>query len=135
MLPAGLRLRRSSDFDATVRRGARAGRGTVVVHCRATDEPGTRVGFVVSRAVGGAVVRNKIRRRLRGVVVEQRATLPRGADVVVRALPPAAAADHAELRADVLSAVRTAARRAGVGSSVGSGVGAGATTEQVGDAR
>lgn len=86
----------------------------MVVHCRAVDAPGTRVGFVVSRAVGGAVVRNKVRRRLRGVVVEQRGMLPQGADVVVRALPPAADASYAELAADVASGLRAAARRAGL---------------------
>lgn len=109
-------MRRSADFDATVRRGARAGRGTLVVHCRADVEAGsrTRVGLVVSRAVGGAVVRNKVRRRLRGVVVAQRAALPEGADVVVRALPPAGAADYSALSDDFRSALRSAARRAGL---------------------
>ena len=109
-------MRRSADFDATVRRGARAGRGTLVVHCRAEAEAGsrTRVGLVVSRAVGGAVVRNKVRRRLRGVVVEQRAALPEGADVVVRALPPAGVADYSALTDDFRSALRSAARRAGL---------------------
>ena len=109
-------MRRSADFDATVRRGARAGRGTLVVHCRTAPEGDTRtrVGLVVSRAVGGAVVRNKVRRRLRGVVVEQRAALPEGADVVVRALPPASSADYASLSGDFRSALRTAARRAGL---------------------
>lgn len=109
-------MRRSADFEATVRRGARAGRSTLVVHCRAVPDTGTRtrVGLVVSRAVGGAVVRNKVRRRLRGVVVEQRATLPAGADVVVRALPPAGAAEYSALTDDFRSALRSAARRAGI---------------------
>lgn len=124
MLPADLRMRRSSDFAATVRRGARAGRSTVVVHCRLVPDGGTRVGLVVSRAVGGAVVRNKVRRRLRGVVVEQRGTLPAEADVVVRALPPAAAAGYADLSSDVLSALETAwarARARGAGQAAGPG--------------
>ena len=109
-------MRRSADFEATVRRGARAGRGTLVVHFRVAAEPGsaTRVGLVVSRAVGGAVVRNKVRRRLRGVVVEQRAALPAGADVVVRALPPASVAQYSLLSDDFRSALRSAARRAGL---------------------
>ncbi len=109
-------MRRFADFDVTVRRGARAGRGTLVVHCLAASEAGnrTRVGLVVSRAVGGAVVRNKVRRRLRGVVVEQRAALPEGADLVVRALPPSGAAGYATLSEDFRSALRSAARRAGL---------------------
>lgn len=107
-------MRRSADFEATVRRGARAGRGTLVVHCRVRDAAAaTRIGFVVSRAVGGAVVRNKVRRRLRGVVIEERSALPAGTDVVVRALPAAGSADYQLLREEFRSALGTAARRAG----------------------
>ncbi len=70
------------------------------------------MGFVVPRTVGGAVVRNTVRRRLRGVVVEQRGSLPDGADVVVRVLPPAAGATYATLADEFTSALSTAARRA-----------------------
>lgn len=112
MLPAALRMRRSADFEATVRRGARAGRTTLVVHCRpVTDHTGTHIGMVVARSVGGAVVRNTVRRRLRGVVMECRAMLPEGADVVVRALPAAAAATYDELTADFTSALPVAVAR------------------------
>jgi len=112
LLPAALRMRRSADFEATVRRGARAGRSTLVVHCRpVTDRVGTHIGMVVARSVGGAVVRNTVRRRLRGVVMESRAMLPDGADVVVRALPPAAAATYGQLAADFRSALPAAVAR------------------------
>lgn len=107
-------MRTSADFALTIRRGARAGRPTLVVHCRLTgDRADPHVGFVVSRAVGGAVVRNKVRRRLRGAVVEQRGSLPQGADVVVRALPPAATASYETLADELGSALAAAARRAG----------------------
>ena len=113
MLPAALRLCASADFAQTIRRGARAGRGTLVVHCLIDPSTeGSRVGFVVARSVGGAVVRNRVRRRLRGVVVEHRRTLPDGSAVVVRALPPAGDADYATLERDLIAALRTAARRA-----------------------
>lgn len=107
-------MRASQDFALTIRRGARAGRSTLVVHCRLVgDRPDAHVGFVVSRAVGNAVVRNQVRRRMRGVVVEHRASLPQGADVVVRALPAAAAASYQDLASDLLSALAGASRRAG----------------------
>lgn len=107
-----MRMRQSSDFEATVRRGARAGRSTLVVHCRAVrDRAGVHIGMVVARSVGGAVIRNKVRRRLRGVVVDQRAFLPDGADVVVRALPAAAAATYQELGEDFRSALPVAVAR------------------------
>lgn len=56
-----------------------------------TDGAGTtKVGFVVSKAVGGAVVRNRVKRRLRHLSVPLLAETPQGTQVVVRALPPAA---------------------------------------------
>lgn len=104
-------MRRSDDFRRTIRQGTRAGRDTVVVHVRVEDGPGRMVGFVVARSVGNAVVRNKVRRRLRGVVIELTDAVPQGAAVVVRALPAAASADYATLRDDVRSALDSAVRR------------------------
>jgi ribonuclease P protein component len=112
VLPRRLRMHSSEDFRRTIRRGVRAGRSTVVVHLCAADGD-RRIGFVVSRAVGGAVVRNKVRRRLRGLVMEMVDTLPVDAAVVVRANPVAADAGYAELRRDVVSALGSAIHRAG----------------------
>jgi ribonuclease P protein component len=56
-----------------------------------------RVGFVVSRAVGPAVTRNLVKRRLRHLARERVGALPPGSMLVVRALPAAASAGHAEL--------------------------------------
>lgn len=69
----------------------------------------SRAGFVVSKAVGNAVVRNKVRRRLRHLVRERLADLPAGSTLVVRALPQAADASYARLGTD-LDAALTAAR-------------------------
>lgn len=66
----------------------------------------TRVGFVVSKKVGNAVVRNRVKRRLRHLAT----AMPEGFDVVVRALPPAAGAD--DLGPDLDDAVRRALRKA-----------------------
>lgn len=105
---------RPADFAPTTRRGARAGRTTLVVHCRlVSDRAQPHVGFVVPKAVGGAVTRNKVRRRLRGLVVELIDALPEGADVVVRALPPAAQASYTDLAHDYRGALARAVVRAG----------------------
>jgi len=112
VLAAAQRLRRSSDFAAAIRGGRRAGRGTVVVHL-VLEEPAhastARAGFVVSKAVGNAVVRNQVRRRLRHLVRPLLSDLPAGAILVVRALAPAATATYQQLGLD-LSAALTAAR-------------------------
>jgi ribonuclease P protein component len=111
VLAAAQRLRRSTDFAAAIRGGRRIGRGAVVVHF--LDEPASastaRAGFVVSKAVGNAVVRNRVRRRLRHLVRPHLSALPAGSLLVVRALPAAAAASFATLGADLDAAV-TAAR-------------------------
>ncbi|MGW7350259.1 ribonuclease P protein component [Streptomyces sp. Z26] len=120
MLPTEHRLRRREDFATAVRRGRKAGRPLLVVHLfRRTDphEPGevpppTRAGFVVSKAVGGATVRNLVKRRLRHLIRDRLASLPTGSLVVVRALPGAGTADHAELARDLDTALQRLLGRA-----------------------
>ncbi|MEW2550131.1 ribonuclease P protein component [Streptomyces zhihengii] len=115
MLPTENRLRRREDFATAVRRGRRAGRPLLVVHLRsgATDPhaPGesaspTCAGFVVSKAVGGAVVRNKVKRRLRHLMRDRLSVLPPGSLVVVRALPGAGDVDQAQLARDLDAALQ-----------------------------
>ena len=75
-----------------------------MVHLAAPDpesETPPRVGFVVSKAVGNAAVRNRVKRRLRHQAREHVTTLPGSAVLVVRALPAAGAANSAELAADL----------------------------------
>jgi ribonuclease P protein component len=75
-----------------------------VVHLVAPDpesETPPRVGFVVSKAVGNAAVRNRVKRRLRHQAREHVPTLPGSAVLVVRALPAAARASYEELGTDL----------------------------------
>jgi ribonuclease P protein component len=60
-----------------------------------------RFGFIISKQVGTAVVRNTVRRRLKAVCAEALPRVPEGTDVVIRALPASATASFAELSADV----------------------------------
>lgn len=62
---------------------------------------GRRVGFVVSRAVGNAVTRNLVKRRLRHLSRERIPSLPGSCVLVVRALPAAAVASYGGLAADL----------------------------------
>ncbi|MGJ3560221.1 ribonuclease P protein component [Streptomyces sp. INA 01156] len=114
MLPTDNRLRRREDFATAVRRGRRAGRRHLVVHLRSgvTDPhvPGRALpdtcGFRREQGCGGAVVRNKVKRRLRHLMRDRMALLPPGSLVVVRALPEAGDADHAQLAQDLDAALQ-----------------------------
>jgi ribonuclease P protein component len=114
VLPAAHRMRRPADFEQAVRRGARGGRESLVVHVitRTDARPGPVVGFVVSKSIGNAVTRNRVKRRLRALVRDRLETVPSAAGVVVRALAPAATRDYANLGADLDAALAIAARRA-----------------------
>lgn len=114
MLPDANRMRRRGEFTATVRGGRRAGRPSLVLHLRTgpADSNGPpRVGFVVSRAVGSAVVRNRVKRRLRHLMRHRLELLPPGCAVVVRANREAAAARLTDLGADLDRALDLALRQ------------------------
>ncbi len=105
-------MRRPAEFEHTVRRGVRAGRTALVVHLttRTDPGPGPVVGFVVSKAVGGAVTRNVVKRRLRELVHARLDALV-DVDLVVRATPAAAEAPFLELGAQLDGALATARKR------------------------
>ncbi|HLQ57629.1 MAG TPA: ribonuclease P protein component [Streptosporangiaceae bacterium] len=115
MLPAAARMRRRADFAAVVRGGGRVGRPLLTGHLLVRpgrDEP-ARVGFVVSRAVGTAVVRNRVRRRLRHLARGYLGSLPGGSLLVVRANPQASTARQADLAAELDLVLSTLLRRQG----------------------
>ncbi len=111
MLAKENRVRAADDFRATVRRGRRFATPNTVVY---VASPGTsespKFGFIITKAVGGAVVRNRIRRQLRSVSHEIIATHAESraldnSNIVVRVLPCGAQAHWSQLRAEVSSAV------------------------------
>ncbi|RZS37596.1 ribonuclease P protein component [Herbihabitans rhizosphaerae] len=61
---------------------------------------------MVSKAVGNAVVRHRVSRRLRHLMRDRLGTLPAGAALVVRALPPSATASSRQLGKDIDAALR-----------------------------
>jgi ribonuclease P protein component len=82
------------------------------------DRPGqpARVGFVVAKSVGGAVVRNRTKRVLRAVMRARLGALPDGIDCVVRANPAAAGASSQALASDVDRLLPAAVRRLRAGA-------------------
>jgi ribonuclease P protein component len=85
--------------------------GHLLVRKDSPDAP--RVGFVVSKSVGQAVVRNRVRRRLRHLARGYVRLLPGGSLLVLRAHPQAATARQADLAADLDLVIRALLRRHG----------------------
>jgi ribonuclease P protein component len=95
------RLSRSRDFDAVYRQGRSVSTRSLTLHWFAREEEAegsARVGLAIPRAVGSAVVRNRLKRQLRAVWAELADEAPRGCDYVFVARPglaePATARGH-----------------------------------------
>src|SRR4051794_29502537 len=101
--PKSKRLTQSSDF-ARVRVEGRKFRGDLISLglLQDVDLAQTRAGFITSRKVGGAVVRNRVRRRLRDIVRRHQHEIRPGTWLVVIASPNAARSTSSELEAEWL---------------------------------
>jgi ribonuclease P protein component len=101
--PRSLRLLRHADFDQVYRQGKRhfAAHMTVFYLLRRETREGLRVGFTVSRALGGAVERNRMKRRLREAVRLCRPQNKIPVDVVINPKKSLLQADFTELLKEV----------------------------------
>jgi ribonuclease P protein component len=99
VLTRARRLVNPLDFKRVVRRGSRFTGAFLVVYLDQGNAAPGRAGFIVAKNVGGATVRNLVKRRLRAATADliDRAS----GDLVVRALPSSAFATYAELQAEL----------------------------------
>ncbi|RLT43825.1 MAG: ribonuclease P protein component [Chloroflexi bacterium] len=95
------RLRRSQDFAATMRTGRRARHALLTAVARRTQTAETRVGFAVSRRIGGAVVRNRVKRQL--LMITRAIRWQSGIDVVIVPQPVCANARFEEIAIAIMS--------------------------------
>jgi ribonuclease P protein component len=110
-MPAFTALRRKADFDSLGRRGSVRSTRLLVLRSLRTDRPETRIGLSTPRSLGGAVQRNRVRRRLRELIRERIEDVGAGWDLLLIARPEAGAASYAELR----EAVRSLLAKSGMG--------------------
>ena len=110
-MPALEMLRRKADFDAIGRHGMVRSSRLLVLRLLRTKRSRVRIGLSTPRSLGGAVQRNRVRRRLRDLVREQLKATEVGLDLLLIARPDAGAASFAELR----ETVRSLFERSGIG--------------------
>jgi ribonuclease P protein component len=105
-------MTRSTDFGATVKRGVRAVQPDLVVHVRRDGDHdyardnGPRVGLVVSKAVGSAVQRHRVARKLRHVARDLITDLDPSERIVIRALPGSLTTDSSGLSRQLRAGLR-----------------------------
>lgn len=100
---------RRGEFDAVYRTGKRRSSSHFTVFFRANQLPQSRFGFSIKKALGGAVVRNRIRRRIREIVRCHRQEIPTGWDIVIHPKNAVARAPFVKLTADLLRLLQSGA--------------------------
>ena len=105
--PAALgKLVRKTDFDAVYRHGKRRSSSHFIVFAKTNDLPQSRFGLSIKRGLGGAVVRNRIRRRIREVVRLHRQEISAGWDIVIHPKPNVATAPITVLTSELLQLLK-----------------------------
>ena len=99
-------LKESHLFRRLYHKGRSAANGYLVLYCRRNGSQGNRIGLTVSRKLGHAVVRNRVRRRLREIYRLHEASFLPGWDVVVVARSRAVTASYRSLERAYLSLAR-----------------------------
>lgn len=94
-------LRRRAEFEAIGRDGTARSTPLLVLRWMRTDRAETRIGLSTPRTIGGAVQRNRVRRRLRSLLRERIERIGPGWDLLLIARPAAGDASHAELAAAI----------------------------------
>lgn len=110
--PPSLRLRKRAEFDRVYQGGERhSSANLTVIFLAAASGGGSRVGFTAGKALGGAVVRNRIRRRLREAVRRHLRELTTPAEVVFHPRKSALRAEFSQLEAEVTRAFTVISKR------------------------
>lgn len=103
--PRACRLVRRAEFDAVYREGRRRASPSFVVFLRPNGSEISRFGLSVKRALGGAVKRNRIRRRVREILRLHRQEIASGWDIVIHPRPQVATAEFAAITAELLKTI------------------------------
>ena len=115
MLAKANRITTADDYKGVVRKGRRYVTPHFVTYVRSGPEvstsgvQGARFGFIVAKTVGGAVQRNRVRRRLKAASYLMLKDVQPGTDVVIRALPGCSDASWETLRSELTESLARSA--------------------------
>ena len=93
---------RRGEFDVVYKNSKRRSSSHFTVFFRTNELPQSRFGFSIKKTLGGAVVRNRIRRRMREIVRCHRLEIPSGWDFVIHPKSSVATAEFVLLTSDLL---------------------------------
>jgi len=99
-------LKKNSDFRRLYSKGKSEANAYLVVYCRRNCGGVNRLGYTVSKKLGHAVVRNRVRRRLREIYRLNAASLSSGWDIVIVARARCVGAEYERMNASFLDACR-----------------------------
>ena len=97
---------RKAEFDAVYQAAKRRSSSHYTVFFRPNGLTQSRYGFSIKKALGGAVVRNRIRRRLREIVRLHRMELPAGWDIVIHPKSTVAKAPFAAMAEELVRVLK-----------------------------
>ncbi|HVP44144.1 MAG TPA: ribonuclease P protein component [Terriglobales bacterium] len=112
--PKSSRLLKHADFDHVYQNGKRQFSGHMTVFSLRRDAGAPRVGLTVGRALGGSVVRNRIKRRLREAVRRHLHALSVPVDLVINPRKSVLTLEFAQLEAEVAQAFEKIGRQSSV---------------------
>jgi ribonuclease P protein component len=104
--PHSVRIVKSADYRTVYREGRKVHSEKFVLFALKNKAGHHRLGITVSRKIGGAVIRNRIKRLFREIFRKSSAELPSQYDIVVNAKSGCAGASYIELREEFLASVR-----------------------------
>ena len=110
--PKSVRLLRTTDFRKVYTEGRRSNLDFLVAFALANGKPLSRVGLTVPRALGEAVERNRLKRRLREAARKHLNELGPGWDIVFNPRPAAKTVEFARLEETVQKLFLSCARQA-----------------------